>query len=89
MESLESINEGAYKLLSWWGYLHTSGTIQVKRYFRNEDIEEAMESPFVAYIVLPFEAISRENAEAYIKENLKSRGLYPAKQETDDSKKSI
>ena len=40
--------------LLWWGYIHTNGTIQVKRYFGPEDIREAHESPFVARVYGPF-----------------------------------
>lgn len=46
----------------WWGYLHTSGTIQAKRYFSPEDISEAHESPFVAQVVAPFSASDRDEA---------------------------
>ncbi len=54
----------------WWGYLHTSGTIQVKRYFGPEDIAEAHESPFVDRVVNPFEAVNRDAATAHIKQVL-------------------
>lgn len=40
----------------FWAYLHTSGTVQLKRYFGTEDLQEAAESPFVEKIVPPFEA---------------------------------
>lgn len=70
-----TIDESGNKLIGWWGYLHTSGTIQIKRYFGRRDIEEASESPFVQAIVFPFEARDREEAEEYIRLNLKSRGL--------------
>lgn len=46
----------------WWGYLHTSGTVQAKRYFSSEDISEARESPFCAVVIGPFEAADREEA---------------------------
>lgn len=46
----------------WWGYKHTSGTYQAKRYFDNRDIQEANESPFCEIVVGPFEAESREEA---------------------------
>ena len=26
--------------MKWWGYVHTNGTIQVKRYFDKQDLEE-------------------------------------------------
>lgn len=46
----------------WWGYKHTSGTYQVKRYFTPLDIEEAIESPFCAEVVGPFDATDRDDA---------------------------
>lgn len=51
----------------WWGYKHTSGTLQAKRYFDKRDIEEANESGFVAHLVHPFHAKDREEALNYIK----------------------
>lgn len=46
----------------WWGYVHENGSIQVKRYFDQQDIDDAIESPFVAKVFHPFEAESREDA---------------------------
>lgn len=46
----------------WWGYLHTSGTIHLKRYFSEEDISEARSSPFVQEVKQPFEASNRDEA---------------------------
>jgi hypothetical protein len=46
----------------WWGYLHTNGTIQAKRYFSQQDLEEADESPFVKNSFGPFKADDREDA---------------------------
>jgi hypothetical protein len=48
--------------LLWWGYKHTSGTYQVKRYFDMLDIQEAMESPFCEVVVGPFVSENREEA---------------------------
>lgn len=51
--------------MKWWGYLHTDGSLQAKRYhptFGPGDIEEAFESPFCAKVVGPFEATDREDA---------------------------
>jgi len=56
--------------LKWWGYLHTEGTIQVKRYFGPLDIKEAKESSFVARICYPFVAYSREEAVERVKKAL-------------------
>lgn len=46
----------------WWGYLHTEGTHQAKRYFEPLDIQEANESPFCAKVVGPFMAANRDEA---------------------------
>ena len=56
----------------WWGYQHTSGTLQVKRYFGPSDIQEAKESPFCETVIgSPFEAEDREDALRILKEKLK------------------
>lgn len=48
--------------LQWWGYRHTSGSYQVKRYFDKRDIEEAIESPFTEEVAGPYYATGREDA---------------------------
>lgn len=53
--------------LLWWGYLHTSGTLQAKRYFGELDIQEAHESPFCKKVVGPFEASDRDEALTIVK----------------------
>ena len=55
----------------WWGYKHTSGTLQAKRYFDKRDIEEANDSPFCDIVVGPFKAKDREEALKFIKEQTK------------------
>lgn len=52
----------------WWGYLHTSGTYQAKRYFGPLDIQEAEESPFCAKVVGPFLAENRDEAIEKVKQ---------------------
>ena len=54
-------------LIEWWGYRHSNGGYQVKRYFEALDITEAQDSPFVAAVAGPFEAENRENALAVIR----------------------
>ncbi|TAK59514.1 hypothetical protein [Methylobacter sp.] len=54
----------------WWAYLHTSGTVQVKRYFSEQDCEEAYESPFCRGVVGPFAAAGRTEALAKASEML-------------------
>ena len=46
----------------WWGYLHTNGNVQAKRYFEPLDIQEAHESSFVQRTTGPFPASGREEA---------------------------
>lgn len=53
----------------WWGYIHTNGSIQVKRYFGILDTLEAEESPFVKTVIYPFEAEGREDAIQYVKDH--------------------
>ena len=52
---------------TWWGYIHTNGSVQVKLYFGRLDLEEADESPFVQKVYQPFEAYGREHAIDIIK----------------------
>lgn len=59
--------------MQWWGYLHTSGTVQLKRYhpqFGPDDMDDAFSSPFCARVVGPFNADSREQAEQIINAKL-------------------
>lgn len=53
--------------IMWWGYLHTSGSIHIKRYFDDGDLVEARQSPFVLRLVGPVKAASREDAEFILK----------------------
>lgn len=46
----------------WWGYVHTSGSVHVKRYFGPQDIDEAYESPFVKDVFGPWTCSGREDA---------------------------
>lgn len=46
----------------WWGYKHTNGHLQAKRYFTPLDIQEAFESPFVEQAYGPFDARDRDEA---------------------------
>lgn len=54
----------------FWGYLHQSGTIQVKRYFGELDLAEAYESPFVKQVISQFWASDPDEALKIIKEKL-------------------
>lgn len=57
--------------MKWWGYKHTNGSIQAKRYFDEQDIEDAHESPFCEIVVYPFEAANREEAITHITNQIK------------------
>jgi len=46
----------------WYGYLHINGSVQVKRFFSIEDIDEARESDFVQKVTWMFDATDREDA---------------------------
>jgi hypothetical protein len=56
--------------IQWWAYIHSNGTLQLKRYFGREDINEAIESPFCGKIYGPFDADNREDALAIAKKGL-------------------
>jgi len=60
-----------YKLM-FWGYLHSNGKIQVKRWFGDmEDYTTDCENnEFVKLVVPPFEASSREQALEILKTRL-------------------
>jgi hypothetical protein len=48
--------------LLWWGYEHSNGSYQAKRYFQQLDFQEAIQSPFCKIVVGPFEATDRDDA---------------------------
>lgn len=52
--------------LQWWGYRHTNGGVQAKRFFDIRDIQDAHESPFVKEVVGPFECGGRDEALALV-----------------------
>ncbi|RUP42193.1 MAG: hypothetical protein EKK63_02530 [Acinetobacter sp.] len=52
----------------WWGYKHTSGTYQAKRYFGPLDTDEARDSPFCEQVVGPFPAKDRDEALDIVKQ---------------------
>jgi hypothetical protein len=56
--------------ITWWAYLHTSGSVQIKRYFSDRDFEDADESPFVARRTGEFAADSWDEAQRRAKELL-------------------
>lgn len=64
--------------IMWWGYLHSNRTIQVKRWFgdHKDYTDDCENNPFVLQVVKPFEAATREEAEAYIAKQLEPRQEY-------------
>jgi hypothetical protein len=58
--------------ISWWGYLHSNGTIQVKRWFGDvKDYTDDCEgNDFVQQVVPPFQADTREEAVVIIRARL-------------------
>ena len=50
--------------LMFWGYLHSNGTVQVKRWFgdHKDYTEDCDGNEFVVVIVKPFKATDRESA---------------------------
>ncbi len=51
----------------WWGYIHNSGSVHLKRYFSGFDLQEARESPFVKSVHGPWLCQTREEAEQKLK----------------------
>lgn len=54
--------------IKWWGYLHSNGSVQVKRWFGDhaDYTTDCYGNDFVVEVVQPFEADSREEAERII-----------------------
>lgn len=60
----------------WWGYLHSNGTVQVKRWFgdHKDYTDDCEGNQFVRQVVRPFEAASHEEAFRIIQKK-----VYPEK----------
>lgn len=58
--------------IMWWGYLHSSGTIQVKRWFgdHKDYTTDCEGNDFVVKVVKPFEAESADAARRIITQQL-------------------
>ena len=56
----------------YWGYLHSNNTVQIKRWFgdKGDYTSDCIGNPFVQQVVEPFEANTREEAEAIINKRL-------------------
>jgi hypothetical protein len=66
-EELSEVAQEEENLL-WWGYKHSSGTYQAKRYSGPLDTDEARDSPFCEQVVGPFPAKDRDEALQLVKE---------------------
>lgn len=58
--------------MKYWGYLHSNGTIQVKRWFgdHKDYTEDVLNNEFVVEVVKPFQAKDREEALIHITKEL-------------------
>lgn len=58
--------------IMWWGHLHSSGTIQVKRWFgdHKDYTTDCEGNDFVVNVVKPFEAESADEARRIITQQL-------------------
>jgi len=59
--------------IMWWGYRHTNGSIQLKRWFgdKADYTTDCVNNPFVAKVVFPFEADTRLIAMLELEKRLK------------------
>ena len=46
--------------LKWWAYRHTNGQIFVKRFFSEDQLDDAFDSPFVEDVAGPWECSRAE-----------------------------
>ena len=51
----------------WWGYIHTNGSLHVKRFFYFQDLADAQSSPFVKEVYGPWDCENREDALFHLK----------------------
>ena len=56
----------------WWGYLHSNGSVQVKRWFgdHKDYTDDCQDNDFVQQVVRPFSADSRDEAIKIITEKV-------------------
>jgi hypothetical protein len=61
-------------IIMWWGYLHSNGSIVIKRWFgdHKDYTEDCMDNDFVLRVILPFPADSRDEAVKILKNKLGS-----------------
>ncbi len=61
------------KLNKWWAYMHRNGNVSVKRLLDSRSIDDAEDSPFVAFVIGMVKAETREEAEIKLKKILRDR----------------
>lgn len=63
-----------YKIM-WWGYLHSNGTVQLKRWFGDvkDYTEDCENNPFTVKVIPPFDAESSELAYKILCDKLKEK----------------
>jgi len=54
----------------WWGYKHVNGGYHAKRFFGQQDIDDALESEFVLSVTGVFMAKSRGDALSQVMKKL-------------------
>lgn len=57
----------------WWGYKLKNGEIKSRRYFGQDDITEAEQSPFVEDVYGEFECDTKEDADRILKKAFELR----------------
>ena len=58
--------------IMWWGYLHSNGTVQLKRWFgdHKDYTDDCEGNPFTTRVVSPFKADTRDEAMKLLIERL-------------------
>lgn len=64
---------GEAQQIMWWGYLHSNGKPQLKRWFGDprDYTEDCENNPFVLKVVTPYPASTQEEAWGSLIEKLK------------------
>lgn len=62
-----------YHVDKWWGYITKVGTIKVKIYNGDEEVNKALENLFIDKVIPPFEALNSEDA--YLKILGRDKGI--------------
>lgn len=63
----------------FWGYLDDEGTIHIKKYYTDWDLQKCEQMPFCRGIFEPFTAIDKAHALAKCKEKLRESQYYQKK----------